>query len=319
MKKSPGHFWPLLTLFFLAPALGELLSGSAPPFEFFHPFGLLLLGVLYGGGAILARELRVRWHRGWPTVLALGLAYGILEEGLMVKSFFDPQWMDLGLLGSYGRWAGVNWVWTLQLTLYHALFSIAAPILLVEHLYPQHRDQPWLRRRGLVAMGLLLLADVAVGFFLLTTYRPPLIPYGLAAAAAAGLVLLARRLPARWGRPRPGPIPRPPWFALLGFGAALSFFLVYWLLPELALPVPLTLLCGVGWALLLTGLVRWMSRGGAWGAAHPLALASGAMGFFALLAPLQEMDPARTDDPRGMALVGLATLLFLAWLWRRAV
>jgi hypothetical protein len=90
--------------------IGELLSGSAPPVEFSGPFVLLVLSALYGSGAILVRELRLRWGKGWPTVFALGAAYGIVEEGLMVKSFFDPNWMDLGLLGSYGRWAGVNWV-----------------------------------------------------------------------------------------------------------------------------------------------------------------------------------------------------------------
>jgi hypothetical protein len=99
---------PAVVLFFLAPMVGELLSGSAPPAEFFNPFSLLTLAALYGSGAILARELVQRWGKGWPTLLALGAAHGVLEEGLMVRSFFDPQWVDLGVLGSYGRWAGVN-------------------------------------------------------------------------------------------------------------------------------------------------------------------------------------------------------------------
>ena len=55
---------PALALFFLAPMVGELLSGSAPPAEFFNPFTLLLLAALYGSGAVLIRELRVRWGTG---------------------------------------------------------------------------------------------------------------------------------------------------------------------------------------------------------------------------------------------------------------
>jgi len=86
MKRIP----PAWVLYFLAPIIGELLSGSAPPIEFFNPFGLLILPALYGSGAILARELALRREKRWPTILVLGLAYGILEEGLMVKSFFDP-------------------------------------------------------------------------------------------------------------------------------------------------------------------------------------------------------------------------------------
>ena len=109
---------PALVLFFLAPAIGELLSASAPPAEFFNPFMLILLSVLYGGGAILIREATLRWCKGWPTLLLLGAAYGIVEEGLMVKSFFDPNWVDLGDSAGYARWHGVNWHWSINLTLY---------------------------------------------------------------------------------------------------------------------------------------------------------------------------------------------------------
>ncbi len=201
MKLKQRGVWPALTLFFLAPMLAELLSGSSPPVEFFSPFALLVLAALYGSGAILVRELRVRWlalsgaegGKGWPTVLALGAAYGIVEEGLMVKSFFDPNWMDLGPLGSYGRWAGVNWVWSLQLTIFHAVFSIAIPILLVELIFPAQRGERWIGRRGMIGLSLLLLADVLLGFFALTAYRPPLVPYVLAVVAVVALFLVARQ------------------------------------------------------------------------------------------------------------------------------
>ncbi len=51
---------PAIVLFFLSPAIGELLSGSSPPKEFFNPVTLLLLALLYGSGAILCRELTLR-------------------------------------------------------------------------------------------------------------------------------------------------------------------------------------------------------------------------------------------------------------------
>jgi len=122
---------PAWLLFFLSPAIAELLSGSMPPAEFFNPGGFILVAVLYGGGAILVRELTFRWRKGWASLLLLGAAYGIVEEGLLCKSFFDPNWPDVGILGEYGRWAGVNWIWSIQLTAYHASISIAAAILLV--------------------------------------------------------------------------------------------------------------------------------------------------------------------------------------------
>jgi hypothetical protein len=72
---------PSLVLFVLAPAIGELLSGSAPPLEFFNPIAFLLIASLYGSGAIVMRELKALWKKGFKSLLLLGAAYGILEEG----------------------------------------------------------------------------------------------------------------------------------------------------------------------------------------------------------------------------------------------
>jgi len=79
----------LLTLLFLSPAMGELLSGSAPPQQFFNPIMLFTFILLYGCGTVLIREARARWNLQW-SVLFLAVAYGIVEEGLLVKSYFNP-------------------------------------------------------------------------------------------------------------------------------------------------------------------------------------------------------------------------------------
>jgi hypothetical protein len=133
------RYLPAIVLFLLAPVCGELLSSSAPPLEFFNPLTFATLCLLYGGGAVLVRELAFRWRKGWVSILILGAAYGVIEEGLMVKSFFDPNWMDIGILGSYGRWLGVNWVWTVELTIYHAVISIGIPILITTLLFPERK------------------------------------------------------------------------------------------------------------------------------------------------------------------------------------
>jgi hypothetical protein len=312
MKRLP----PALGLFFLAPAIGELLSGSAPPPEFFHPFTLILLSALYGSGAILTRELALRWGKGWPSILLLGAAYGIVEEGLMVKSFFDPAWPDLGLLGVYGRWAGVNWVWSLFLTLYHAVFSIAIPIFLVEQMYPARRKESWIGERGFRGLAILLTLDVIFGFALLTSFRPPAVPYLGACAAAAALFWAARRAPTEWRDGAEGPR-RPIALGLLGFLGTTIFFLMNWLLPELSVPVEITLLLEAGWVALILFLVRRASGYGAWKDDGRLALVSGALTFFILLAPLSELDAARPDNTAGMTLVGLAATAFLFWLRRK--
>ena len=307
MKRIP----PALFLFFLAPAIGELLSGSAPPVEFFNPFMLLILPALYGSGAVLARELTLRWDKRWPTILILGLAYGIIEEGLMIKSFFDPNWMDLGILGTYGRLAGVNWVWSVFLTLYHAAVSIAIPILLTELIYTDRRDEPWIGRRGLIGLSILLAAVVLFGALAMAPYRPPFIPYLFAIIATVGLYFLARRMPKRFRPPQPAPRLRPLWIGVIGFLSIVAYFIGGWALPELGIPPVLTIGFLIALSLGVLHLLRWASGEGAWSDIGRLALATGTLTFFILLAFFAESNADRTDNPAGMALVGLAAAVGL--------
>ena len=306
---------PALVLFFLAPAIAELLSGSAPPSEFFHPFGFLLLASLYGSGALIVRELKVRWEKGYASLFILGAAYGILEEGLMVKSFFDPEWMDLGILGSYGRWQGVNWVWAEWLTIYHALFSIAIPITLVELAYVERRNVRWVKDRTLVALTMLLGAVTAFGYLFLTTYRPSAAQYLLAITIVALLIFSAWRVPPKMGKGGLKP-PSPRKLALMGFLIALSLFSLFMAGPYL-IPSPPTLMI-LGLALIyaagsLLKRYRW-DEGTLY---HKFALSAGAVAFLILLTPLQELDKSRPDNPRGMAIVGAVALILLLLMRRR--
>jgi len=50
--------WSLL---FLSPIIAELLTSSMPPMEFLRLPLFLVVVALYGAGALLARELTVRW------------------------------------------------------------------------------------------------------------------------------------------------------------------------------------------------------------------------------------------------------------------
>jgi hypothetical protein len=307
-----------VVLFFLSPAIAELLSGSAPPVEFFNPFGFILLTILYGGGAVLARELTIRWRKGWITLLTLGMAYGIIEEGLMVKSFFDPNWVDIGILGSYGRWAGVNWVWSIELTIYHAVVSIAIPILLVGLIFPSRRNDTWIGRKTFIGLSFLLGLDVVFGYLFLTAYKPDAIAYIVTVAIAAALVLLGWRLPSRPFTASPFAVKRPFWFWLTGFLGTIAFFLVFWGLPNTVLHPVFTILSGTVLITLIGMAVILMSGNGMlWNDMHRFALAAGPLTLFVLLAPVHEFDAGRTDNPAGMTVVGITALLFLLWLWRR--
>lgn len=316
---------PVVVLFILSPAIGELLSGSSPPVEFFNPFTFLLLAILYGGGTVLVRELILGWRKGWMSIFALGAAYGIIEEGIMCKSFFDPNWPDLGPLGVYGRWLGVNWVWAQGLTVYHAVFSVAIPILLVELAYPNERNKSWVSTEWLRVIGLLFVLDVLFGFCCFPKPEAPYYPSPFhvvaTVAVVAALILLARKLPRNLPIPLSMQVPPIQKFMLLGFATTLIFFLVFWGLPNTKLPPIVTMVLG---ALVILFAVRWVltwsGNGHRWTDIHRWAIASGALGFFILLAPLQELsNPSRPDNTVGMSLVGLIALTGLLWLRRQII
>lgn len=312
---------PALALFWLSPVIAELLSGSSPPTEFFQPLSLVVLSLLYGGGAVLIRELVLRWRKGWPSIFVLGAAYGIVEEGLMVKSFFDPQWVDLGPLGVYGRWAGVNWVWSLGLTIYHAVWSIGIPILLVSLIFPRRTQDPWVGRGMFCVLAALLALDVAFGFLALTPYRPPLVPYLMAIAMVGLLVGLARHMPPalRTATLRGTRLQKPRSLRcfVLGLAWSVAFFLALWAVPHTRLsPVVnlglMLMIVAAAWF----GLPRLLPFS-PWDARHLFSLASGVLSFLIVLAPLHELNADRAIEMRGMATVGLAAVLLLVWLgWR---
>jgi hypothetical protein len=304
-KKIP----PTLALFLVAPAFGELFSGSAPLNEYINPITFIILSLLYGCGAILIRELVVRWDKGWPSLLLLGFAYGIYEEGLVVRSFFDPNWMDLGNLGVYGRVAGVNWVWSEHLTIYHALISIAASIAFVEILYPAQRTASWINsRKWWLANWAGLLIVLPIGK-LLTPYDAP-DGWVLASwLAIFALAAVARILPRQVMPANVKKAPRTWRFFLVGFlGMFGQFFLIYNGADNGAYPFPVSMLLLVIYDLFLLWLVvRWNGAGGAWDDRHRLALINGALAFFLVFGPL-------TTNGQ-YPVMYFSNPVFLLWLW----
>ncbi len=320
--------WPgFVTLLFLSPIVAELLSGSAPPIEFFSPFGLLILVTWYGLGAILCRELSIRWQSGLAGLFLLGAAFGILEEGILIKTFFDPQATDLGIFQTFGWWGGANWPWILELTIYHAVVSITLPVLTVASLWPKQRDQPWLSRRTILVFFGIMATMAILGWFFLSPAGawPPDLP-GLgqflgSLAAIATLVWLARRIK---HRPSASTLTRrwPLFLAGVGWGV---WMLGIWLISDSTRSTPLTLLwtSTMAAALLAFSYLRLqaLDRVALIGAG---TLAAGTWLFWSCLSFIQEMDNAnRPDDTSGMALVGfagLATLtlylIYLARQWR---
>jgi len=220
---------PVLALLILTPGIPEYLSSSSPinaivlnPAMFL--FQLLANLGLYGSGALLIHDARIRWGKGWATVLLLGAAYGILEEGVALSTLFDPKAGPVGSLGVYGHWLGVNWVWAAGIVPFHAIFSISIPILLLGLAQPETRSGPLLSGRGAKAALAVLTLDVVV--LMAVVWRASSYWMGspiliLSLISIGCLVWASRRIPARPFAPR-GPSPRTSTRRLALVGA--SFF-----------------------------------------------------------------------------------------------
>lgn len=321
------RLWPaVLTLVILAPVVAEMLSGSTPPLLFINPVSLAFQIGLYGSGAVLARELARRRRLGWTNILILGAAYGVLEEGLVVTSWFNPHWPDLGALASYGRVWDTNTIWALGLTAYHAVVSITIPIVLAEAFFPTIASRPWLSGRSfrLFAGWLALVSLVGLLGFGFLAYRKqgyahPPVEYFLALALAVALTMIGLRWCPVPYQPRLFyPVPRLWTLRLAGFAATITFFFTLWVLPAKVPAAWITALAMIGaLALVASAVRRWSARPG-WSRAHRLALASGVLSFFLLLAPLFELGAATHGKPTsGMILVASFFAALLIMLARR--
>src|SRR5208282_5814249 len=136
-----------------APFLAELVSGSTPPQAWILPQVVLIFMAIYGLSALAIREFALRIKGGPATVFILGLAFGIVTEGMAAHSLFNPGWPDAGVLGSYGRWEGVNWLWTEWIVPFHAVWSISFPIFLTGRFWPDSRSVRFLSDRWLVGLA----------------------------------------------------------------------------------------------------------------------------------------------------------------------
>src|SRR6266849_9955663 len=129
---------------------------------------------------------------------------------------------DSPIIGNqaYSHWLGINWVPLAALTIFHAAFSIAVPILLIELIYPESKGRRLLGKLGLpvtlVVYGLdVLLLSIWFG----DPYHPPPFPIVFLSVYAAALILAAYLVPrsflqAKGERPNGGERT----FLLLGLG-----------------------------------------------------------------------------------------------------
>ena len=279
---------PAVGLAFLSPWVAEYLVGSHTVRDL--PL-IIFLVPMYGGGALLIREVARRTGRGWPTMLLLGLAYGVIEAGLFDQSLFNPDYMGEDFQ-SVAHISGlhVSGYYGLLFIVGHAIWSIAIPIAIIESLVPDRATTPWLRTPGLVVtVGLYLLGGAIIFADLRATEGFGASTLQLSVAATVALVLIVAAMTVR-GRPTVPDATAPTWrlpVLLLAFVASRLLWM-----PEswLGVVLSIALLAVMAWL-----VSRW-ARSPQWAQGHQLALAGGALltqawnGF--TLSPWRTVSPA---------------------------
>ena len=316
------RYAPVFVLTVLAVFIGEVLLGATPISRL---GGLVVVTPLYGGGAVLIRELVRRRGLGWGRIALLAAAYAIVEEGLALQSMFNPNLFNAGLIG--GTVLGINWVWIEWTVGYHIVWSIGIPILLSELLFPARRSEPWLGRTGMIVAGVAyaISALALAAIFRLVVapdFRAPAILLIGAALIAVGLVTLALTWPVIHAAPAPIASVRSapaPWLVgLTTFVAAVVWFIL------LDLPHPIRagalvlapMLAEIAMLIGVVALIRRWSTQYGWADLHRLALASGAL-LVSMLVGFFFVTASSPIDQLGQGIASVIAIILLALFARR--
>lgn len=311
---------PAIGLFFVAPLVAEFLLGNMT----IKMLGMLaILAPVYGGGALLIRESARRAGRGWATILALALAYGIIEEAFLTQTLFNPDYMGLSLHllePAFIADLGIGGWYTVYVLTLHTVWSISVSIALIEALVPDRVTSPWIGRLGLglIAAIFTLAAASMASFSIRQDYHhfsASRTQFLWSAIALFILIVSAFRIPLRSHSAAHRGVP-PPWaLGLMALAAASAFLLVPMAWGWLAVGVYLLLD-----AVVATAILVWAARRG-WDERHKLALAGGAAMAYAWHAFMQ-VPALGTADAFGrignLVFAALALILIAAGAKRTA-
>lgn len=317
---------PPFVLLVLSPFVGEFLLGNIEPVPSSWLASLLPLVLLYGGGALVIREVTRRLGRGYPTMALFAVGYALLEEGIVLGTLFNRGYLDLGLL-EYG-WLpalGTSPVWSGYVLTIHTVWSILVPIVLTEHLFRARAHRPWLPVPGTITVlvaYLLGAAVVGVGNYFTYQFLPSGGQIVAVLVLVGGCIAIGLVLHPAVRRGLPGEIPSPRSTAVLAAVASSLFVFTQdpvglgWSVPPAITLAAMVLTAGAGAA-----GVALASRRAAWTARHTLAAATGALvtyvwsGFFVQFSIHGYTTPGLVAQ---LVFVGIAVALLLgAWRQQR--
>ncbi len=317
---------PALTLFVLSAVIVELLFGTT---HLTIIVALIPEVGFYGGAALLIRYAVRRLHRGWFSILLLGIAFAVFEEFLVVQTSVSAT-LFVGMPEVYSRVFGVNWVYFLWADGYEAVWGIVLPIYLTEIIFHNRREDPWLSKRGLVATMVIFALASLVSWAIWTQevapqalgyiYSPPLALIIFALIVIAGLIIVALspRPRLHFGR-RTTTIRLRVWSlgALVFVLGLLWFVLVAFAFNTFPMmPVAIAVASGIALAGTVLLLVSTLSQSSGWDDEKRLAVIIGGL-FASMIAGFWASGIAVAIDFVAKIIfniVAIALLFYLAWL-----
>lgn len=326
MMKTAGRIAPAVLLAVLAPIVAEFLLGD---FTIKNLLLILALLPLYGCGALLIREIARRMGRGWPTILLLGLAYSLLEEGFLTQSLFNPNYVGARLL-DYGfvPALGTSLNWSVFVLSIHVVWSIATPVLIAEGVASDRRTRPWLGAPGLMVTSFLFLVGcIATVRFSLSSSpfvasRWQFVSVGTLVLLATGAAFLVRP---RLGTPGDRAAPRPVWVFLVVLAVSIVFMTAESVARDRGMRAIVSVLARLTCEATAAGLILAWSRRRTWGPTHYLAISTGTTLTYALVGLIAFLRghtnlgvPTDRIDIAGQVALALGIFSLIWWGGRRS-
>lgn len=286
---------PIIVLFILSPVIAELLFGSTPASRAVQ---LIFESLFYGSGALLIREVARRNQLGWTSIILLGIAFGTLEECILLQSAFNPTFLGNDL--SFGRAWGVNWVWTEYIIGYHAIWSITIPVLLTELIFPDRKAEPWLSRWGIWLTSIIFALSCAAfysTFYKMSGFSSTLVHYLIAGSLVLCFIGISFYLPEQPLLKHKLKTPAPVFVGIIAFAGSILWLYLFSLIfkHDSGLPSWIVQLSGIFILFPLVYLISGWSRQN-WKDIHRFSLASGALmasmlfGLFVLMQMNNQLD-----------------------------
>jgi hypothetical protein len=292
---SPGNsrlqrLAPIFTLIVCAPGIAEVLSGAT---RLSYIFVLIPEMMVWGCGALLIREIVRHWQGGWTSLFLLGLALSVAEEFVIQQTSLAPlPWVSSP---AYGRIWGVNLIFFLFMLGYESVFVVLVPVQLTELIFPHRRNQPWLKKFGLIISSIVFVLGSFIAWFAWTQnarpnvfhvpkYQPPFLAI-LSGVLLIALLTLAAYALRNVGRPprshqssgasRPQPKSPSPWIVglialVFGFPWYLLMSLIFG--PRRDIPIWIPVVLGILWATMVYFAIHRRASSPNWNDMHRWAL-----------------------------------------------